>query len=61
MAKSFSLDFDRVLYDLSYANILMFSATLPTYTAHKDKAQSKEINGDDPANNYILDSIIKNQ
>lgn len=46
---------DYVLYDLSYANLILLGATLPSYNSEKnksDRAKSNEevINADDPNN-----------
>lgn len=66
-AKALGLHIDYVLYDMSYANMQLYSASLPTYRKpDKDKAdgggegKAKEpvINGDDPSNNDFLRKII---
>lgn len=46
---------DYVLYDLSYANLILLGATLPSYNSEKNKASgntsSQEvIRADDPKN-----------
>lgn len=35
MAKAFGLPLDYVLYDMSYANVILYSATLPSYDGSK--------------------------
>lgn len=54
VSKAFSLPFDYVLYDMSYANVIMYSAVLPSYnTKKKDGAghsNQKVIKADDPNN-----------
>lgn len=53
MVKSYNLTFDYVLYKMSYANIRLYNAVIPTYSSAKDKDKEngdKIINGDDPAN-----------
>jgi hypothetical protein len=45
---------DYVLYDLSYANLILLGATLPSYDSEKSKASSHRheevINAEDPRN-----------
>lgn len=53
VSKAFSLPFDYVLYDMSYANVIMYSAVLPSYNSKKkDRAghNQKVIKADDPSN-----------
>lgn len=55
MVKAFGLTFDYVLYEMSYANLQLYGASLPTYKKPKDKdkdADSKHDNIDagDPKN-----------
>lgn len=47
--KAFHLTPRQALYDISYANIVLLGATLPTYTP-KSKHKEKEIRADDPRN-----------
>lgn len=51
--KAFKLPIDYVLYDMSYQNIVMYSACLPSYSAKK-KGKSKDrgevIDADDKRN-----------
>ena len=49
------MPFDYVLFDMSYANVIMYSAVLPSYDAKKKKdgknrEPQKVIKADDPAN-----------
>ena len=50
IAKAYNLSFEYVLYDLSYENLLLYSAVLPTYDLDdaKDGGESEMLNGDDP-------------
>ena len=52
MSKAFSLPFDYVLYDMSYANVIMYSAVLPSYNSKKKDGDTnqKVIKADDPRN-----------
>lgn len=48
------MPFDYVLYKMSFANIRMYNAVLPTISRNKKKDEINKgndvINGDDPAN-----------
>lgn len=62
--KAFGCSFDYVLHEISYANVILYSATLPSYdNARKDKkeAGTKEnpIKADDPKNRDLVLSIIR--
>lgn len=47
--KGFNLTMNQVLYELSYANIILLGATLPSYASHKqDKGET--LQADDPTN-----------
>ena len=50
IAKAYNLSFEYVLYDLSYENLLLYSAVLPTYDLDdaKDGGENEMLNGDDP-------------
>lgn len=53
VSKAFSLPFDYVLYDMSYANVIMYSAVLPSYSSKKKDGaghNQKVIKADDPSN-----------
>lgn len=64
MVKGFGLPVDYVLYEMSYANILLYSATLPSYRSPKKRGgnsgRQEIINGDDPRNNELIDRILEN-
>jgi hypothetical protein len=51
------LSIEYVLYDMSYANMILYGSVLPSYKSNKDRAKNKKqeiINADDPRN---LDKI----
>ncbi len=55
MVKSLNLPIDYVLYEMSYPNMLLYSASLPSYRKPKDKNDSKgqkheNIDAGDPKN-----------
>lgn len=61
MVKAFTLPIEYVLYDMSYANIIMYSACLPSYTSGKDKKGNDDdevINADDPRNRDKVRQIL---
>ncbi len=54
MVKAFNLSIDYILYEMSYANMRLYSASLPIFRKPKDqsgkgKGDDRVINGDDPA------------
>ena len=68
MIRTFGLQPDYVLHDLSYANLILYGASQPTY--HKKRGEGDadgkasaigrdtEINGDDPANRQLIDALL---
>ena len=54
ISKAYTLPFDYVLFDMSYANVIMYSAVLPSYDPKKKDKKSGEpqkvIKDDEPAN-----------
>lgn len=53
--RGYNLPIEYVLYDLSYANMILYSAVIPSYKSRdkKDgdgKKKQDEIRADDPAN-----------
>ena len=62
-AKTFGLTFDYVLYDMSYANCILYGRTLPTYNAKKDSQKTENrkeetIKADDPRNKDKISKLI---
>lgn len=53
---------EYVLYEMSYANMIMYGAVLPSYKSHKKnetgKADNEKINADDPRNKDKVRSIL---
>lgn len=52
--KAFGLTFEQVLYELSYPNLILYNAVLPSYHS-KDKSRGSDggqevIKADDPKN-----------
>lgn len=68
MAKGFGLLPEYVLHQMSYANAMIYCATLPTYDSDDDEKNNKEadrkeneiINADDPANRKKVKDFFKN-
>ena len=51
MAKGYTLTPDYVLYEMSYANTILYSSVLPSYDDQKTgETDNKTINADDPKN-----------
>ena len=55
MVKGFKFSMDYVLYDLSYSNLILLGATLPSYNYDKEKRKRSSegqyvINAEDPKN-----------
>lgn len=58
MAKAYNLTFDYILYKMSFANVRLYNAVLPSFSAKKDGKKDTGIilNGDqDAVNNAIFD------
>lgn len=55
-SKGYRMGFKEVLYDISYANVVLYSAVLPSYNTDKKKKKradlgcGEEIKADDPKN-----------
>lgn len=54
---------EYVLYDMSYANMIMYGAVLPSYKSHKKNETGKagdneKINADDPRNRDKVRQIL---
>lgn len=50
-----------MLYDLSYANLTLYGASLPSYRSPKDKkggGGNETINGDDPERQAEIDKLF---
>jgi hypothetical protein len=60
--KAFNLPPEYVLYDLSYANILLYSAVLPSYDTGREKSKDSDtIRADDPENKEQVRKILFEQ
>ncbi|MDR0429366.1 MAG: hypothetical protein LBH58_02665 [Tannerellaceae bacterium] len=60
IVKSYNLPIDYVLYEMSYANMIMYASVLPGYS-DKNKGAGKDnevINADDPKNRDKVRSIL---
>ena len=57
VAKSYNLTPDYVLYEMSFANVSLYSSVLPSYD---DVATKKEeiINADDPKNKDLVHNAL---
>ncbi len=61
VVKAYNLPPDYVLYELSYTNMVMYSAVLPSYNK-KDKKTEKQktIEADDPQNRQAVRKFLEN-
>lgn len=47
------------LYDVSYANLMLYNAVLPSYSSHNEKKNTEKIiNASDPKNRDLVHSIM---
>jgi hypothetical protein len=54
VAKNFpQLKFNEILFDLSYSNLVLYSAVLPTY-----EDDNGDIDADDPRNKHLIRSML---
>lgn len=61
VVKAFNLPVDYVLYDMSYANAILYCASLPSYDRPDKKgADNGTYNGDDVATNDIIKKLALN-
>ena len=60
MAKAYNLTFDYILYKMSFANVRLYNAVLPSFSAKKDGKKDPGIilNGDDPNNQDAVNNAI---
>lgn len=60
MAKALGVTPDYVLHEMTWANMALYSAALPTYGGTRDKAKGQEvIKADDPRNNERVRRLIE--
>lgn len=64
VAKAYCLPFDYVLHDVSYTNVMMYCAVLPSYERDDDDKSTKRgkrervINASDPKNRDEVHKIM---
>ena len=62
ISKNYVLPFDYVLYEMSFTNVQMYNAVLPTYDSESKKDKKKKDNdiiwADDPKNKAKVDDFI---
>ena len=56
--KAYNLPIDYVLYEMSYANMIMYGSVLPSYNSRKDNKGEDTINADDPQNREIARKLM---
>ena len=59
--KGFGMTVEQALYDISYANIIMYGATLPSYSSKKGGSlNEKNIDASDPKNKQrVIEAITQ--
>ena len=50
------MTFDYILYELSYANLILYSSTIPCYDDEEN--DEEEINADNPMNKKLVRKIL---
>lgn len=58
MVKGFGLPVEQVLYALSYANIVLLSATLPDYKAKTKEEDTEILDMSNPEHQKRIDKIL---
>lgn len=57
--KWYRVPFETVLYDMTYANLMLYGAVIPSIDSGKDK-DHKEIDASDPRNAQYVSDLIDN-
>lgn len=57
MIKGFNLPIDYILYELSYANLIMLSATLPSYDK-EEKEEEEVLDMSNPSDQARIDQLL---
>lgn len=58
MVKGFGLPVEQVLYGLSYANIVLLSATLPDYKAKTKEEDNEILDMSNPEDQDKIDALL---
>lgn len=58
MVKGFGMAMDYVLYELSYANLIMLSATLPSYSNSDTPPEEERLDMSDPQDQKKIDALL---
>lgn len=64
VVKGYNLPIDYVLYDMSYTNMIMFGAVIPSYNSKrkgkdKDSKEQEVVKADDPRNRARVRKIFE--
>ncbi|HBC22163.1 MAG TPA: hypothetical protein DC009_08920 [Porphyromonadaceae bacterium] len=57
--KAFNLPIEYVLHEMSYSNLILYGASLPTYRSHGDREGGEDIDASDPGNADKVRAFIK--
>lgn len=63
--KWYRVPFDYVIYDMSYANVILYGAVIPSFDSDRDKdgkpkKNEKVIDATDPANKDMVKNLFMN-
>lgn len=56
--KYFGMGYREALYEISYNNLVMLSATIPEYDSGDGKENEVTIDGSDPSNNAMIMHLL---
>ena len=63
--KGFGVSFEFAVHEISYENLALYNATLPSYDNKKDKGElgtkERPIKADDPKNKDLVRAIIRGE
>lgn len=60
--KSFGVPIEYALHEVSYVNIVMYCASLPSFQARKEKKKEQlVVNADDPANRDFVEKFLNGE
>ena len=58
--KGFGFTVEEILYEVSFANLILMGATLPSYDSGTRGNDEKAINADDPRNREAVRNFFEN-
>lgn len=58
MVKAYGCTIDYVLHDISFANVLLYNAVLPSYDSNRQDSKNDVINASDPKNKEAVHKVL---